>query len=79
MPFLVEPAETAPPERLSELTASGPPLEVVVPGLSYLADLRSARDRPGKPSARKDLDRLRELVSPGTGDGHAVSLTASAE
>ncbi|MET7997649.1 monodechloroaminopyrrolnitrin synthase PrnB family protein [Amycolatopsis sp. NPDC005232] len=79
LPFLVEPAKTAPPERLSELTASGPPLEVVVSGLSYLADLRSARDRPGKPSARKDLDRLRELVSPGTGDGHPASLTASAQ
>ncbi|WP_326568734.1 monodechloroaminopyrrolnitrin synthase PrnB family protein [Amycolatopsis rhabdoformis] len=70
LPFLVEPAKTAPPERLSELTASGPPLDVVVSGLSYLADLRAARDRPGKPSARKDLDRLREWVSTASGDGH---------
>ncbi|MGW4486826.1 monodechloroaminopyrrolnitrin synthase PrnB family protein [Amycolatopsis sp. NPDC004368] len=79
LPFLVEPAKKAPPERLSELTASGPPLEVVVSGLAHLADLRAARDRPGKPSARNDLDRLREWVSAAPGDGHPASLTVSAE
>ncbi|QRP44844.1 monodechloroaminopyrrolnitrin synthase PrnB family protein [Amycolatopsis sp. FDAARGOS 1241] len=79
LPFLVEPAKTAPPGRLSALTSSGPPLDVVVSGLSHLADLRSARDRPGKPSARHSLDRLRELISVHPGDDHRAPLTSSAE
>ncbi|WP_328606811.1 DUF1864 family protein [Amycolatopsis sp. NBC_00345] len=62
-PFLVVPAEKAPADRLTEITASGPPLDVVVAGLSRLSDLRSARDRPGAPTARPALERLRSLVS----------------
>lgn len=46
-PFLAEPAENAPPDRLARLTASGPPLDVVLASLSRLVDLRAARDRPG--------------------------------
>jgi hypothetical protein len=51
-PFLVEPAETVPPDRLAKLTASGPPLDVVVAGLARLVDLRAARDRPGTAHGR---------------------------
>jgi hypothetical protein len=64
-PFLVVPAEKAPADRLTEITASGPPLDVVVAGLSRLSDLRSARDRAGTPTARPALERLRALVSGG--------------
>ncbi|MEV0647739.1 monodechloroaminopyrrolnitrin synthase PrnB family protein [Phytomonospora sp. NPDC050363] len=60
LPFLVAPATQAPPERMSTMSASGPPLDVVVAHLSHLSDLRAARDRPGTAKAR--LDRLRELV-----------------
>jgi Domain of unknown function (DUF1864) len=56
-PFLAEPAATAPPDRQARLTASGPPLEVVLADLSRLVDLRAARDRPGTAHAR--LARLR--------------------
>ncbi|MGB3442686.1 MAG: monodechloroaminopyrrolnitrin synthase PrnB family protein [Actinophytocola sp.] len=42
MPFLARPAESAPQDGL---TASGPPLEVVLATLSRLVDLRTARDR----------------------------------
>jgi hypothetical protein len=56
-PFLAEPAASAPPDRLARLTASGPPLDVVLAGLSRLVDLRAARDRPGTAHAR--LARLR--------------------
>jgi Domain of unknown function (DUF1864) len=63
--FLQEPAKQAPPDRLGDLTASGPPLEEVVRMLGRLRDLRAARDRPGLPTARASLDRLRALVNPG--------------
>jgi hypothetical protein len=48
--------------QAADLTASGPPLDVVVAGLARLADLRAARDRPGVPTARADLDRLRAAL-----------------
>jgi hypothetical protein len=51
-PFLADPAASVPPERLARLTASGPPLEVVLADLSRLVDLRAARDRPGTAHAR---------------------------
>ncbi|WHT20168.1 DUF1864 family protein [Crossiella sp. CA-258035] len=59
-PFLEVPAQHAPPSRQDGLTASGPPLAVVIEGLARLADLRAARDRPGLSTARADLDLLRE-------------------
>jgi hypothetical protein len=62
-PYLEAPARTAPPDTLDGITASGPPLEVVVEGLARLSDLRAARDRPGIMSARPALDRLRKLLS----------------
>ncbi|MFJ8666271.1 monodechloroaminopyrrolnitrin synthase PrnB family protein [Streptomyces sp. NPDC093600] len=61
-PFLKEPATYAPPEQQSDLTASGPPLDVVIENLSRLSDLRAARPRPGATSARASLDKLRELL-----------------
>lgn len=51
-PFLAEPAADAPPDRLARLTASGPPLDVVLATLSRLVDLRAGRDRPGTAHAR---------------------------
>lgn len=61
-PFLKEPATHAPQEHQADLTASGPPLDVVIETLSRLSDLRAARPRPGGTSARASLDRLRELL-----------------
>jgi hypothetical protein len=51
-PFLAEPAASMPPDRLARLTASGPPLDVVLATLSRLVDLRAARNRPGTAHAR---------------------------
>jgi hypothetical protein len=53
-PYLVAPAGDAPATGVS---ASGPPLDVVVAGLARLVDLRAALDRPG--TARVRLARLR--------------------
>ncbi|WP_232660970.1 monodechloroaminopyrrolnitrin synthase PrnB family protein [Pseudonocardia sp. TRM90224] len=58
-PFLERPAASAPAAGSS----SGPPLDVVIAGLARISDLRGARDRPGHPTARARLDRLRSLVS----------------
>jgi hypothetical protein len=52
-------------ERLARLTASGPPLDIVLATLSRLVDLRAARDRPGTAAPR--LTRLRAAT--GTGPG----------
>ncbi|MGH8999749.1 MAG: monodechloroaminopyrrolnitrin synthase PrnB family protein [Acidimicrobiia bacterium] len=62
-PFLEEPAKASPADRQEAMTASGPPLEVVVESLARLRDLRLARDRPGASSARAALDRLRHLTA----------------
>jgi hypothetical protein len=60
VPFLARPAEDVPPDRLARITASGPPLDVVLATLSRLVDLRAAHDRPG--TARARLDRLRAAL-----------------
>lgn len=52
-PFLEKPAAAAPPE---DLTASGPPLAVVMAWLDRLKHLRTGRSHP-------DLTRLRELLA----------------
>lgn len=62
IPFLQEPAVDAPEERQSDMTASGPPLEVVIETLARLRDLRAARSRPGLETARPTIDRVRALL-----------------
>ncbi|MGO1050885.1 monodechloroaminopyrrolnitrin synthase PrnB family protein [Crossiella sp. CA198] len=59
-PYLEVPAQQTPPSRQEDLTASGPPLAVVIESLARLADLRAARDRPGLTTARTRLDQLRD-------------------
>jgi hypothetical protein len=61
VPFLAKPAETLPTDRLARLTASGPPLDVVLATLSRLVDLRAARDRPGTAHARLAALRVPQL------------------
>ncbi len=62
-PFLQVPAARAPQEEHADLTASGPPLDVVVAHLARLVDLRSAKPRCGAFGARSSLDRLREALA----------------
>jgi hypothetical protein len=64
-PFLEAPAAAAPPDQQDDVTASGPPLAVVLADLDRLKHLRTARPRPDAPSARPDLIRLRELLRAG--------------
>ncbi|QUQ63655.1 monodechloroaminopyrrolnitrin synthase PrnB family protein [Kutzneria sp. CA-103260] len=62
VPYLEEPAANTPSRP--DLTASGPPLAVVIETLARLRDLRAARERPGLATARPYLDRVQQLLKP---------------
>lgn len=47
VPFLAKPAASVPADRQARITASGPPLDVVLATLSRLVDLRTSRVRTG--------------------------------
>ena len=57
--FIEAPARALPEEFLKDITASGPPLEVLLPGLEQLRDLRMAADRKDIPSRYADIQRLK--------------------
>ncbi|MHA6720063.1 PrnB family protein [Sphingomonas sp. RS6] len=59
--FIERPADSIAPAQLRGVTASGPPLEVLVRSLATLRDLRSAV--PGDGTRHSDLVRLREALS----------------
>lgn len=60
--FIEQPAEALPAERLQGITASGPPLEVLVRSLASLRDMRTAaRDGTNK-TRHDDIARLRTAL-----------------
>lgn len=61
--FIAQPAATLKEERLEGITASGPPLPVLLQSLEVLRDLRLAADRTDIASRHQDLARLRSLVN----------------
>ena len=61
--FIEEPAEDVESRHLVGITASGPPLSVLLRALEVLRDLRTAADRHDIPTRHADLARLRRLVS----------------
>jgi len=56
--FIAVPADELPERFLKNLTASGPPLDVLLRSLEKLRDLRLAADRDDIPSRYKDIQRL---------------------
>jgi hypothetical protein len=60
--FIEEPAAQLPTSALEGLTASGPPLSVLLRSLELLRDMRIAADRPDIATRCHDLARLRALV-----------------
>lgn len=60
--FIEQPAAGLPSQRLKSITASGPPLEVLLRSLESLKDLRTAAERDDIPSRYGDFARLRETV-----------------
>jgi hypothetical protein len=60
--FIEEPAAQLDAGGLQGITASGPPLAVLLRSLEVLRDMRLAADRPGIATRHDDLARLRRAV-----------------
>jgi hypothetical protein len=60
--FIEEPAEDLETHHLAGITASGPPLSVLIRALEVLRDLRTAADRHDIPTRHAELAALRKLV-----------------
>lgn len=60
--FIERPATGMAAAHLASVTASGPPLPVLLRSLEILRDMRVAADRPGIASRHADLTRLRSLL-----------------
>lgn len=60
--FIEEPARDIKEEHLAGITASGPPLAVLLRALEVLRDLRTASDRNDIPTRHADLQKLRSHV-----------------
>jgi Domain of unknown function (DUF1864) len=63
--FIEEPALQVKETHLAGITASGPPLPVLLRSLEVLRDLRVAADRHDIPTRHADLMKLRSYVRPG--------------
>ena len=61
--FIDKPSGDLPPERLKGITASGPPVPVLLRSLEKLRDLRMATQRDDIPSRYSDLARLRAAIN----------------
>ncbi|MCY4210798.1 MAG: DUF1864 family protein [Gammaproteobacteria bacterium] len=60
--FIEQPAAALPEEGLVNITASGPPLPVLLNALEKLRDLRLAADRNDIPSRHHDLEKLKACL-----------------
>lgn len=60
--FIEEPAAKLPKNAQQGLTASGPPLPVLLRSLEVLRDMRMAAPRSDMPSRHEDLQRLRKAL-----------------
>jgi len=60
--FIQQPSAELPEQRLENITASGPPLPVLLNSLEKLRDLRMAAERDDIPSRYKDFARLRAAL-----------------
>lgn len=65
--FIAQPASQLAPEKLTGITASGPPLDVLMRSLEVLRDLRCAAPMPEGRSRADDLARLRVAVNMASG------------
>jgi hypothetical protein len=60
--FIEQPSAALSREHLQAVTASGPPLPVLLRSLEILRDLRVAADRPDVHTRHADLERLRACI-----------------
>jgi hypothetical protein len=60
--FIEKQAKALPEKFRENITASGPPLEIVVKALEKLRDLRLAADRDDIPSRHTDIERIKSAL-----------------
>jgi hypothetical protein len=60
--FIETPSQTLPVSRLTHITASGPPLDVLLRSLEKLRDLRTAAERDDIPSRYRDIRALQQSL-----------------
>ncbi len=60
--FIEKPAESAQLTEQVDITASGPPLDVMLRGLKKLCDLRSAAEVPGLSTRFDDINKLKKSL-----------------
>ena len=65
--FIEQPSAELSENHLQHITASGPPLPVLLNSLEKLRDLRMAADRDDIPSRHADFQRLRTSLQHGAG------------
>ena len=61
--YIVGPSATMNQQHMSKVTASGPPLTVLLHSLERLRDWRAAADRPDLKTRFLDLQKLRQVVN----------------
>lgn len=61
--YITKPSEDIDQQYLEKITASGPPLDVLLRSLNNLKDLRIAAKRDDIPSRYADLERLRTAIN----------------
>ncbi len=61
--FIAAPSESLDESHLAQVTASGPPLPVLLSALEVLRDLRLAAPRDDIASRHADIARLRSAVA----------------
>lgn len=60
--FIEKPSEDVDEQHMANITASGPPLPVLIKSLEKLRDLRVAAPRDDIPSRYSDFQRLRDII-----------------
>ena len=60
--YIVKPSATMEEKHMDKLTASGPPLDVLVRSLANLRDRRAARDREDIRTRYDDIQQLKQLI-----------------
>ena len=60
--YIVKPSATMEEKHMDKLTASGPPLDVLVRSLANLRDRRAARDRDDIRTRYDDIQQLKQLI-----------------
>ena len=60
--FIEKPSKALPAEKLTQVTASGPPLEVLLRSLEVLRDMRLAVKRDDIRTSYKDIEKLKRYI-----------------